>query len=287
MKKYLLATIAAAVLATPAAARDGAPYVGIGAGVLKAKESDVDRRGPPVTTGQWADWLDIKTKLGYDAEFVAGYDFGLFRLEGELAYKRAKHDEYQIDRQAPGPFPAGIVRGGTYDAGGRTSVTTAMLNALVDFGNEDGLSFYAGGGVGLARVSMTIDRLGNSAYHLKDRDLAFQGIAGVRTPVSDNVDAGLKYRYFSAGTLNGDLYAHSFDARSFVHSHSLLATLTYNFAQPAPAPLPPAPVIVEQAPPPPPPPTQTCWDGSVILATDICPTQPMAPPPPPPAPVRG
>ncbi len=37
------------------------------------------------------------------------------------------------------------------------------------------------------------------------------------------------------------------------------------------------------APPPPPPATQTCPDGSVVLATDVC----SAPPPPPPAPVAG
>jgi hypothetical protein len=53
---------------------------------------------------------------------------------------------------------------------------------------------------------------------------------------------------------------------------------------------------VEAAPPPPPPPpppappppaTQTCPDGSVILATDTCPVPPPPPAPPPPAPERG
>lgn len=51
----------------------------------------------------------------------------------------------------------------------------------------------------------------------------------------------------------------------------------------------PSAEVVEIAPPPPPPPpvevapaTQTCPDGSVILATDVCPAPP--PPPPPPAP---
>ena len=33
--------------------------------------------------------------------------------------------------------------------------------------------------------------------------------------------------------------------------------------------------------------TQTCPDGSVILATDACPAPPPPPPPPPPAPERG
>ena len=50
----------------------------------------------------------------------------------------------------------------------------------------------------------------------------------------------------------------------------------------------PAPVYTPPpAPPPPPPATQTCPDGSVILATDACPAPPPPPPPPPPAPERG
>jgi len=49
-----------------------------------------------------------------------------------------------------------------------------------------------------------------------------------------------------------------------------------------PPPLPPPP-----PPPPPPPATQTCPDGSVILATDACPAPPPPPPPPAPAPERG
>ena len=54
------------------------------------------------------------------------------------------------------------------------------------------------------------------------------------------------------------------------------------------------PKVAEVAPPPPPPPppapppaTQTCADGSVILATEACPVPPPPPPPPPPAPERG
>ena len=62
-------------------------------------------------------------------------------------------------------------------------------------------------------------------------------------------------------------------------------TLRARFSAPRAAP-------VEAAPPPPPPPppppaTQTCADGSVILATEACPVPPPPPPPPPPAPERG
>jgi iron complex outermembrane receptor protein len=73
------------------------------------------------------------------------------------------------------------------------------------------------------------------------------------------------------------------DYQSF--GRRFLLGATYKFgarAAAAPPPLPPAP-----PPPPPPPATQTCADGSVILATDACPVAPPPPPPPPPAPERG
>jgi HK97 family phage major capsid protein len=66
-------------------------------------------------------------------------------------------------------------------------------------------------------------------------------------------------------------------------SHSLLASLVYNFVTPSP----PAPSLPPVTPPPPPPVMQNCPDGSVILATDICASPPPPPPPPPPAPERG
>jgi opacity protein-like surface antigen len=293
MKRILLATAAAAVFATPALARDGAPYVGVEAGVLIPRDAgpsgDFDRRFPG---GEWVDFLNVDHDLGFDADLIGGYDFGMFRLEGELAYKRAKHKRYNIDENAPGPFPGGgaepVVPGATISADGRTSVTSGMINALIDIGNDEGFNFYAGGGIGVARVSMTIDRIGDMKLHLKDTDLpAWQLVAGVRTPITDTLDAGLKYRFFSAGTLKSDLFGVGFDGRSSFQSHSILASLIYNFAPPSPPP-PAAPPPPSPPPPPPPPPaTQTCPDGTVILATASCPVPPPPPPPPPPAPERG
>jgi iron complex outermembrane recepter protein len=60
---------------------------------------------------------------------------------------------------------------------------------------------------------------------------------------------------------------------------------TYKFGQHAAPPPPPLPPPAPPAPPP--PATQTCADGSVILATEACPAPPPPPPPPPPAPERG
>jgi len=290
MNRIILAYLCATALASPALAADGTPYVGIEAGVIKPRTSDVDRQ---FSGGQYGDFLDVRHKLGYDVDGILGYDFGMFRLEGELGYKRARHKSLVIDSNAAGPLPSAVVPGGSYGDSGRTTVKSAMVNALIDLDVAPGTSFYAGGGAGYASISTTIVGLiGPSAtpvlrtdYHLKDNDLAWQVIAGARTAVSPNVDFGLKYRYFSAGTLksdaNGQLGPVFAGTRSFVQSHSLLASLIYNFNSPPPPP------PVEAAPPPPPPPpppaTQTCPDGTIIEAMAACPPPPAPPPPPPPA----
>jgi iron complex outermembrane recepter protein len=85
------------------------------------------------------------------------------------------------------------------------------------------------------------------------------------------------------GPCNGNTYPGTWDALG----RYLWVGATIDFVPPK-APPPVAPVV---APPPPPPPaapaTQTCPDGSVILATEACPAPPPPPPPPPPAPERG
>jgi hypothetical protein len=109
----------------------------------------------------------------------------------------------------------------------------------------------------------------------------------MRVPVSYNVDLGLKYRYFRSEVDYRDdtnpAAIESLEGR--FRSHSLLASVIFNLGS---APVTAPPVLAAEAPPPPPPPaTQTCADGTVILATDACPAPPPPPPPPPPAPERG
>jgi trimeric autotransporter adhesin len=77
------------------------------------------------------------------------------------------------------------------------------------------------------------------------------------------------------GEFNGSVTSHS-------GNFKIVVPLGGHAAPPPPPPAPPPP-----PPPPPPPATQTCPDGSVILATDQCPAPPPPPPPPAPAPERG
>ena len=334
MRKLFFMATAAIIMSSPAAARDGQPYFGIEGGVLfpKDQKADIDAdfqtsqtpatpaapAGPSDT--RFNNALGFEYRRGFDIDAIAGYDFGLFRLEGELGYKRARLDGYNVDQgfvdalnlglnrpsAVPDPGAPGITPlvASDFTLDGRVRIMSAMVNGLFDFGNQDGLSFYAGGGAGRARVKFA---------DLRDNAWAYQLIAGARYAISSNIDIGLKYRYFRTGkvelvddsavtllgnanrfvinplnptlvdqTTNADLFA-SFDQK--FKSHSLLASLIFNFgAPPAPPPPPPPPPMMAA---PPPPETQTCADGSVILATDSCPLPPPPPPPPPPAPERG
>src|SRR4030095_7056976 len=106
MRKYLLAAAAAVAIATPASARDGAGYIGIEGGVLFPKDTDADINATfiqgdqtpaagtpatlpgsgvvgaaPVVPGAVVGDVGVDTKTGYDIDAIAGYDFGMFRLE--------------------------------------------------------------------------------------------------------------------------------------------------------------------------------------------------------------
>ena len=270
MRKYLLAAVAAAAIATPAVARDGTGYFGVEGGVLFPKDMDIEGEflfdDPAFPDFLEDDVADVEFKRGIDLDLIAGYDFGMFRAEAELGWKRAKADDIEFDEDFLDAIGADV--DDDFDIDGKVTALSLMGNALLDFGDDAGFSGYVGAGFGRARVRAFGDR--DSAW-------AWQLIAGVRTAMSESIDVGLKYRYFRTGRLN---FVDDFDfdegagflgASERFQSHSLLLSLIYNFAAAAPPP-----------PPPPPAATQTCPDGSVILATDVCPLPPPPPPPPPP-----
>jgi opacity protein-like surface antigen len=286
MRIYLLAATAAAIAAPALAAATG-PYVGIEGGVVFPRSTDLDvilnnTTATPPTTATFNNGLNVDYKTGWGVDAIAGYKLGLFRLEAEGGYQRASIKDVTGSTALLTAATAGAEAPVTSDdfARGKMGVTTLMANALLDtdFGDSK-FGGYIGGGAGRAWASFSGD---------KDNAWAYQGIAGLRYAVSPNVDAGLKYRYLRTGslqfddsfTVNGTTYDTT--AKGHYASHSVLASLVYNFnARGAPAPIPAAAPAPPPPPPPEPPATQTCPDGSVILATSACPAPPPPPPPPP------
>src|SRR6185503_11971367 len=262
MRKYLLAGAAALVIAAPAAATtDNAGYVGVDGGILFPKSQDIFGEvtftdGGPVnfaTTGVGS----IKDKKGLDLDFVGGYDFGMFRLEGELGYKHASAKTFSPSTAFVTAINTGagttFTTTSNFGINNSTSVYSAMVNALLDLGGNGSFGGYVGGGAGYANVH----QFGNS-----HGGFAWQLIAGAYMPVSSNIDIGLKYRYFRGPKNNGSntfpftvptgavcgptgaTFTCSPGTATFLSngrfsSHSLLASVVYNFGGVAAPPPPP------------------------------------------------
>jgi OmpA-OmpF porin, OOP family len=255
MRKIILVmALASTALATPALARDDSWYIeGDAGGMLIEDMEDLVRPGFGL----------LNTAVGYDVGGIVGYDFGGFRLEAEASYRRAKADGFNISG-------AQTFSGANLD--GNASALSFMLNGLLDFGDDDGLQGYVGGGAGIGRVKVLADTPALTYVDDSDSGFAYQAIAGLRYPVSSNVDVGLKYRMYNqqnVALVSPRGAALDTDFRS----HSLMFTLGYNFggeeAPPPPAPVPappPAPL-----PPPPPPPVveaPVCNKGPYIVFFD-------------------
>ena len=246
-KLAIMMALASTALASPAVARDHSFYVGLEGGAMLVEDSSLTtkflNRNLVRTTVD--DGYVINYKTGLDADVIGGYDFGMFRLEGELGYKRASVRDINVNALV---VPL-VGRQATVNVGGRTRALSAMINGLLDFGNDSGLNGYVGAGIGYAKVRQSFftdyTAVGTTSPALvnsydtnvsdSDGSLAFQLIAGVRYAITDNIDFGVKYRFFNASKI--DLQgANGTNYRTKFRSHSLLASLIYNFASPPPPP---------------------------------------------------
>ena len=241
MRKFVIGlAMASTALATPALARDDSWYVGLEGGAMLVEDVQFDVSGGPEQNR-------LNFDHGYDFGGFVGYDFGAFRLEAEASYRRADLNTFEAGTS--GVLTNGVVRpAGAYAATGSTDSLSFMLNGLLDFGPDDGLQGYVGGGVGVARTGINaVLTTGSSTIDDSDSGFAWQVLAGVRAPISDNWDVGLRYRLFNATDVNvTDNRGRTLS--DDVRSHSILGTLTYNFGEPAAPP-----------PPPPPPPPPFCF----------------------------
>ena len=267
MRKLAISlALASTALASPALARDDQWYVGVDGGVMIVEDLDLD-------IGALDNAATVDTKKGFDFGGVVGYDFGGFRLESEVSYRQADVTGFSSGSpQIPSGSGRTLARGGSYDVAGDASALSFMVNGLLDFGADDGIQGFVGGGVGVARVDVQTVLAAPSFLDDSDTGFAWQALAGVRAPLSDNWDVGLKYRFFNADKVNlVDRLGRAVDTR--FRSHSIMGSLIYNFGgAPEPvevAPPPPPPVYVAPPPPPPPPPpAPVCNSGPYIVFFD-------------------
>ena len=175
MRKLVIGmALASSALATPALARDGSWYVELDFGPSIVEDSKFD-------IGTVKNAANLDSKYGVDGGAAIGYDFGAFRLEGEASYRTADHKNYSVGT-ATSRRPSGSADSLTF-----------FVNGLLDFGPDNGLQGFVGGGAGIGRVSYDIGR----ALDDSDTGFAWQALAGVRAPISDHWDVGIKYRFLN------------------------------------------------------------------------------------------
>jgi opacity protein-like surface antigen len=204
-------------LASPAFAASY-PYLAVQGGIARAKDNDIDVTIQYATTPDGVsqptlqdDTFAAVYKHGVDLGAAAGYDFGWFRLEGELAHKRVGIDhnvDDDITDQFLGEFNSALNRPSAapdpgapgqppltladFQQGGTLNVSSVMVNGMLDLGVIKGLNVYAGVGFGRSFVR---------GYGDRDGATASQRFAGARYALSKRVEVGLKWHRFSSGII--------------------------------------------------------------------------------------
>ena len=274
-KLAIVVALSSTAIASPALARDGAWYVGGDFGAMIVEDVGFDFGLSPTVPSQPLSQVVLNHDYGYDGALFAGYDFGGFRLEAEVAYKRARVDDIEAVITLPGQnTPGSSIQPDIFPAGGgSSSALSFMINGMLDFGDDDGVSGFVGGGVGVARIDYdNVRAFANQGAFVDDSDsgFAWQVIAGVRQAITDNLDVTVRYRFFNVEGVN-TVDFRGFESESRFRSHSLLGGLTFNFGAPPPPP-PPPPPPAPPAPPPPappaPPPPPACAPGPYIVFFD-------------------
>jgi len=215
-------------LSAGAAQADQTPgwYMGVLGGVNLMESTDATFDDG---TSVLSDAFNYKTGFGGGA--LVGYDFGSFRLQGDVIYRRNKVESETLDG-ADEPFDSAA-----------TASTAVMLSALYDIDTGTAFTPYLGAGVGGAKVKVDYDGTSDSQW-----SFAYQGVAGVNYDITSNLLIGTEYRYFATPNQD-DFGVDGGNQSSFeTNSHSFFVGLTYKFGEAAPAPVP-----VVAAPPPPPP----------------------------------
>jgi opacity protein-like surface antigen len=196
----LLVALASVTLMASVASAAGSPYYpmhpyfSVHAGWTWLQDADVDYDDPTIFDDE------IEFDNGYNVGGAFGYDYGLARLEVELAHRQNDVDKITIN------FDDGTE---VFQGDGDFSATNLMLNGYWDLETGSPVVPYLGGGIGIANVSANnvkfFDPTFGSVRFVDDDDtvFAYQLAAGIAFALAPPLTLDLGYRFF--GTSNPDL----------------------------------------------------------------------------------
>lgn len=204
MKKSILVVIA--ILGFSISAHAGW-YAGGNIGYAIPTDSDWD---DPAFGGVT---LTIELEPGFALAGFGGYDFGKFRLEGELSWQKNDFDTVS------GP-------GGSLTITGDLTATSFLVNGYFDFHNSSPATPFITAGIGFSKIEVNDFNVpGSGVPGYSDDDTVFAGQigAGVGFAIIQNGSLDFKYRYFLTEDPSFDTSEFSFS------SHNIYVGFRYNF----------------------------------------------------------
>jgi OmpA-OmpF porin, OOP family len=231
MKLQAIASICACLMFTPVAnAGDTQIYIGVDGGLSKFGDAVFD-------IGALTSAQNLTFSEGMDFGAVAGVDFGYFRIEGEYARRNSRPSGLDSATTTAASFGGPFVGkpAGHYAIDGRDSISSIMLNGIVDIPLFENVEGFVGGGIGLANSIEIRESLQGSTIpflddHTKSGVMGYQFLAGIRAPLTDNIDLSLKYRYFKTGRFDDLVDANGRAVSGELSSQSIMAGITFNFS---------------------------------------------------------
>ncbi len=189
-------------------ASDGAntqgPYFAARLGVCFLDDATLSEEGVPCT-------IDTEFDTGMVIEGAVGYDFGMFRAEVEIGYRKNDIDEFSA-------------LGGSASGDGDFDALSLMANGYLDLENQTAFTPYIGAGIGSAKVSVNDMSIGGILLGDEDDSVfAYQFGVGVGYSATESLIIDLAYKYFATSDPDFDPVEAEYD------SHNISIGIRYTF----------------------------------------------------------
>ena len=159
------------LVATSAQAESGKVYFALGAGA--SLPTDIEEAGETISFDP-----------GWNVTGALGYDFGMFRVEGEIGYRMFDLDELEV--QGLGTFPVD----------GDVSALTFMGNGYFDIELGSAFTPYLGFGLGVADADIELTVPGFGTLEESSTEFSYQLMAGTAYDISSTMALTAGYRFF-------------------------------------------------------------------------------------------
>ena len=166
------------------------PYISVNLGGAFLTDSHLSERGYDSRT--------LKFDPGFASSFAGGFNFGMFRIEGELGYQGNnvdnKYDYYYYDYHYHDDYYDDHHHSSNDDSSDLTA-SSLMGNFYLDFVNPSPVTPFLTAGIGMATVNL---------FDYDDTVFAYQVGAGLAFAINPRMSVDLKYRYFATEDLDLD-----------------------------------------------------------------------------------